>query len=234
MASYNGLVITADWLLKADSLLWVTGVKTDEANIIQEQTKNEIMEKCSEKLDGHIVLWGDSYLYESLVSTYICSSVIKYDKECQIYKLEKRKNPEKTSIEKTSIDAIDEYVLALEANQSFGCSRSTIYGWQKYPNIIVKRNFISGFEQYPRYSQTCIYSPFSNRKESKDLVDKLKGKSEEDAKKDMRQNINTYLTPVRMQIIKEYNINEKVTDEQIVDDYVSLIYDFVSQKKEVM
>lgn len=58
------------------------------------------MEKCSEKLDDHIVLWGDSYLYESLMSTYICSEVIKYDKECQIYKLEKRMNPEKTSIEK--------------------------------------------------------------------------------------------------------------------------------------
>lgn len=100
MASCNGSVITADWLLKADSLLWVTGFKTDGANIIQEQTKNEIMEKCSEKLDDHIVLWGDSYLYESLMSTYICSEVIKYDKECQIYKLEKRMNPEKTSIEK--------------------------------------------------------------------------------------------------------------------------------------
>ena len=66
------------------------------------------------------------------------------------------------------------------------------------------------------------------------MVDKLKGKSEEDAKKDIRQNINTYLTPFMMQIIKEYNINEKVTDEQIVDGYVSLIYDFVSHKKEVM
>lgn len=234
MASYNGSVITADRLLTADSLLWVSGFKTKGENIIQEQTKNEIMEKCSEKLDDHVVLWEDSYFYESLMPTYICSEVIKYDKECQIYKLEKRKNTEKTSNAKTSIDAVDEYVLALEANQSFGCSRSTIYGWQKYPNIIVKRNFISGFEQFPRYSQTCIYSPFSNRKESKDLVDKLKGKSEEDAKKDIRQNINTYLTPFMMQIIKEYNINEKVTDEQIVDDYVSLIYDFVSQKKKVM
>ena len=43
--------------------------------------------------------------------------------------------------------------------------------------------------------------------------------------------MNQYITPYMIEIIKKYNINESVTEEQIVNEYILLIHDFLNVKK---
>lgn len=62
------------------------------------------------------------------------------------------------------------------------CSRKTIYGLDEYPNISVRKYYISGFENFPQYSSCCIYSPFTNKSEIEDLLNNTRGKSETDIK----------------------------------------------------
>ena len=88
-------------------------------------------------------------------------------------------------------------------------------------------NWISGFENFPPYSSCCIYSPFTSKKEidclKKDTADML----EQDSKQYISKKISSYISPYMMNIIQRYNINPDVTYEQIQDDYLSLIYDFI-------
>lgn len=76
-----------------------------------------------------------------------------------------------------------------------------------------------------------IYSPFTSKREIKDLLNNVKGMSESDTKSYLRQNISIYITPYMMEIIKEYNINTNISDDKIKEDYVNLIYDFIQLKQ---
>lgn len=96
---------------------------------------------------------------------------------------------------------------------------------------MVHLNYISGFERFPAYSTCCIYSPFSKEGQVNKLIEELKGKDDSDIKEHIRKNINQYITPYMIEIIKKYNINESVTEEQIVNEYILLIHDFLNVKK---
>lgn len=45
------------------------------------------------------------------------------------------------------------------------------------------------------------------------------------------KHINDYISPYMMRIIKEYNIDDSVKEEQIIEGYISLISNFIKAKK---
>ena len=56
--------------------------------------------------------------------------------------------------------------------------------------------------------------------------------SEQDIKDYIQSHIGEYVTSYMMKMVKQYNINTGVTDEQIKNAYTSLIYDYVMLKKQ--
>ena len=59
----------------------------------------------------------------------------------------------------------------------------------------------------------------------------INGKNENEILGYLHKHINDYIPPYMMKIIKEYNINDRVTEEQIIEGYISLICDFLHVKK---
>ena len=51
-----------------------------------------------------------------------------------------------------------------------------------------------------------------------------------DIRQHITSNVSEYLTPYLIKIIKQYSINQDVSEEQIKNDYVSLIFDYVKCK----
>ena len=130
------------------------------------------------------------------------------------------------------IDYDKNYLMKLEEGSFHNCSRNAIYGLKDYEKIVVKNSWISGFENFPDYCTCCIYSPFSKKEQIDQLLDKVKDMSEQDIKNHIQTNILDYVTSYMMKIVKQYNINSGVTDEQIKNTYTSLIYDYVILKKQ--
>ncbi len=58
----------------------------------------------------------------------------------------------------------------------------------------------------------------------------IDGKNENEIQSYLHKHINDYIPPYMMKIIKEYNINDRVTEEQIVEGYISLICNFLHVK----
>ena len=160
---------------------------------------------------------------------YICVRVIKYDSFCQIYELNRIGDKNNTP---QLIECKDKYLITLEKNNIHRCSRNTIYGLKEYSDIVVRKNYISGFENFPDYGTCCIYSPFSTKEQIDHLLDTVKDMSEQDIKHYIQTNILEYVTSYMMKMVKQYNINSDVTDEQIKNAYTSLIYDYVMLKKQ--
>ena len=77
-----------------------------------------------------------------------------------------------------------------------------------------------------------LYSPFSTKEQIDHLLDTVKDMSEQDIKHYIQTNILEYVTSYMMKMVKQYNINSDVTDEQIKNAYTSLIYDYVMLKKQ--
>lgn len=228
IASYNKADITADKLFETSILYLISGFRTNGLSIILKEDKNEIEIQCEELLKDKLVIWGENYLHNALKFNFICTEVIKYSPKCHIYKLEKCSNKNEVRV----IKSTKEYLLSLESITVHKCSRNAIYGLNKYPNIVVLLNYISGFERFPDYGTCCIYSPFSEKEQANKLFEELKDKEENNAKEYIRKNINKYITPYMIEMIKKHNINKDITEEQIVNEYISLIYDFISIKKD--
>ena len=126
---------------------------------------------------------------------------------------------------------MEEYLLSLEKKSIHECSRNTIYGMKRYSNIVVHLNYISGFERFPDYSNCCIYSPFSKDGQVDNLFEELRDKEDSEIKEYLRKNFSQYITPYMIEVIKKYNIHENITEDQIIDEYILLMYDFVNVKK---
>ena len=226
IVSYNQKTITADKLITAQTLILIKNFKTTGADKILREEINRIENQYRKILKNNIVLWGDSYLESALIGNYFCSNVLVYTKNCIIYKLEKITKT--IPYDNKLIPFVQEYLLALNNVGIHKCSRNTIYGLSKYPNISVKKYWVSGFEHFPSYSSCCIYSPFTNKKEIDGLLQEFKNTAEGASRINLiKTKLSLYISPFMMTIIRNYNINPDVTDEQIKEDYISLIYDFI-------
>lgn len=226
--SFNKTNVSGDKLLEATTLLLVKGFKTNGANVITNDAKHYIEENYNENLNDNIIIWGYNYFHNALMFSFICSEVIIFEKNCQIYKLERVNDISKPVL----VKSIDRYLLALESNNNFECSRKIIYGLEKYNEIVVKPNRISGFESFPDYCTCCIYSPFSEKNQVEELLLNVEGKDDSYIREYVSNNIKTYISPYLFEIVKKYNIVDDVTDEQIKEGYISLICDFIRIKME--
>ena len=113
----------------------------------------------------------------------------------------------------------------------FTCSRSCIYGLNKYARVVVKQNYISGFEKFPEYSSCIIYSPFSSKKQVEELLSYSKDKTEAEIKSYINDKLKEYITPYMMEVIKKDNVNSDITEKDINDEYTNMIFDFVKSHK---
>ena len=125
-------------------------------------------------------------------------------------------------------------MLELDNITNHRCSRKTIYGLKEYPNIVIKNPWLNSFEHYPQYSSCCIYSPFTNKDEVGDLMNITKDLSEQNIKDYVQENLLSYITPYMIEIIRKYNINGNVTDDEIKSDYIRLMCDFIKLKQELL
>lgn len=230
IVSCDGKEISTKQLVEGQTLLQViSGYRTNGYRIIIPEDQQRIQEQCKDIFNNKCVLWGDSYLHTVLLFNYHCSKIIKWDKECSIIELERNLQ---TDNKPCLVDCeISDYILKIEKNGFHRCSRSTIYGLKKYSQIVVHRNYISGFEHFPAYSNCVIYSPFSNTTQVAELIDATKEYDDDDTRNYIRKKMSEYISPSLMRVLIHNNINFCVTEEKIIEGYVSLIMDYLKAKK---
>ena len=124
------------------------------------------------------------------------------------------------------------YIQKLEKIHYHECSRASIYGIKQHSRIAIKNNYISGFEHFPNYSTCCIYSPFSKKEQIEELMNNTKDMDDNKITDIIKKKLPEYITPYMIQIIKNDNVNEGITEEEIKEEYISMIYEFVKIKKE--
>ena len=227
IATLNDETISAKQLFESQYLYLVRGFKTNGYNIILPEEQKNIKVKNQDLLSNNIVVWGNDYLHNALIFNYTCVEIIKYG-SCQIYKLEK--NISERDMQKMVKYNDYTYLSALEMNHMRKCSRATIYGLEKYKQIVVNLNYISGFEYFPDYSTCCIYTPFSNKKEIDELLDEVKGKDENEIRNYVSTHLTKFIPPYLIQIVETNNINKDISEAEIREGYISLICDFIRQK----
>ena len=227
--SYNKKDIKASQFFEAQTLYRISGFKTNGLNQIISEEQAAIENKYSKLLQNKILIWGNDYLNSMLRFNYTCTEIIKYEKDFKMYKLEKIEAEGNITSPIECKDNIP-YLLSLENIHVHDCTRSSIYGIKKYSNIIVKNNFVSGFEFFPSYSTCSIYSPFSKKEQIDELMVITKDKNEIQIQNIIKDKISQYISPYMIKIIKDNNINIDVTENDIKEGYVSLISDFVKAK----
>lgn len=155
---------------------------------------------------------------------------MKWDKDCSIIELQK--NVHANNGEPCLVECeIPNYVLNIEESGFHRCSRGTIYGLKKYSQIVVHRNYVSGFEHFPAYSNCVIYSPFSDTTQVSELIDTIKNYDDNETYNYIRKKLSEYITPSLMRVLIHNNINSSVTEEQIIDGYVVFVVRFFDCKK---
>ena len=228
MVSCNKMEITADKLFNAQSIFLIKGLReTRDIDVLQKE-HDSIELSHSKLLKDKIVIWGDNYLRNALMYNYICVDIIVYESNCKIYKLERI---DKAADPYHLVVNDEKYLYTLEMVSFHTCSRSSIYGLTKYPQIVVKNYRISGFEEFPDYSFCSIFSPFNDREQIKKMLNDVKGKQSLEVKNYVLANISEYITPYMLNIVKQHNIKSDITDEEIKEGYLSLIYDYILLKK---
>lgn len=226
--SFDGNAITADRFFEATTLLLVSGFGSNGTNNPVQTDIDRVQEEYKDKLTGNIVIWNDSYLHNALMFNFVCSEVVVYNKDCKIYKLEKISSD---NSEYKLVNSIKEYLVDLNNVAFHRCSRKTIYGLKEYSNIVIKNSWVTSFEYYPQYSSCCIYSPFTNKDEVGNLMNITKDMPERNIKDYVQENLLNYITPYMIEIIRKYNINANVTDDEIKSDYIRLMCDFIKLKR---
>ena len=183
-------------------------------------------------MSNKVLIWGGDYLHSMLMFNYICTEIVLFEEDCRIFKLEKKI----FDIGKPILVEYDDnkYLLALENDHFLDSSRGSIYGLKSYSRIAVKKNYISGFERFPDYSTCCIYSPFSEKGQVEELMNITKDLDNSTVSDIIRKKLSEYITPYLMQVIKTNNINETITEEEIREEYVSMISDFVRTKRTLL
>lgn len=232
IASYNKKSVKADKLINEQTLYLVRGFKTNGYNMIIPEDQHHLEKKHEKLLSNKVLIWGGDYLHSMLMFNYICTEIVLFEEDCRIFKLEKKI----FDIGKPILVEYDDnkYLLALENDHFLDSSRGSIYGLKSYSRIAVKKNYISGFERFPDYSTCCIYSPFSEKGQVEELMNITKDLDNSTVSDIIRKKLSEYITPYLMQVIKTNNINETITEEEIREEYVSMISDFVRTKRTLL
>lgn len=230
IASYNKKGIKADRLFSGQPIYLISGFKTNGHDLILPETQSQLEKKYRKELSNKILIWGGDYLHGMLIYNYICTGIVLYEEDCQIYKLEKLNIDANKNILVECDDV--RYIQKLEKIHYHECSRASIYGIKQHSRIAIKNNYISGFEHFPNYSTCCIYSPFSKKEQIEELMNNTKDMDDNKITDIIKKKLPEYITPYMIQIIKNDNVNEGITEEEIKEEYISMIYEFVKIKKE--
>jgi len=237
MVSCDNSAINAKQFVDSPSLLLIRGLKMNGSHVVIPEEQNRIIQQLGNTLlSGKTVLWGYDYFYAALLNNYRCRRIIKWDKNCLIIEL-KKFNPSENKFTPSIVDCdvINDYLLRLEKLDFYKCTRNTIYGLAKYKELIVKRNYLTGFEDFPEFCNCYIYSPFSKKEQVDTLIASTINLDDElEICNLIRSHISEYISPSLMRILIKDNIDEHITEERIKEGYVSLIYDFIMAKKAVI
>lgn len=226
IASKKQKNINANLLFEKKSLYLIKGYNKDNKDVIPKREQDRIENKYAEILSDKIIIWDSSFFKFVLSQQYICTDIIKYDDDCQIYKLEVISDKSNVI---TPIDckAGKKYLKSLLRNTFHKCTKNAIYGIKDYSNIVVKCDNLSGFENFPDYCVCCIYSPFQDNSQIQDLLNKTRALNQEQLYQLIRSTLEKYVSQQMVELIKEINIDKNVSSEDIKSDYIRLIVDFV-------
>lgn len=225
IATLNASEITAKQFFEAQEIIMISGLNNYRPACEIKEQKISIQKQHKALLNGSIVIWSDTYLYNALTFNYVCSDVLVYTKGYRIFKLKKINDK---SEKYKPIKILPEYLHELDKFDLHKCARKLIYGSNKYPNICIKKSWISGFEHFPSYCDSCIVSPFTDKEEIDGLLTVCnKGQSDAELREFISIKISELLKPALVKIVKRCNVNHDVSDEQIRQDYISLIFDYI-------
>ena len=228
LVTMNKKNISAKQFFESDEFVIVSRFKRYKSAKEFIEVQEQINEQYNSLFTDKIIIWDDSYLYNSLTFNYTISEVLVYQKDFCIYKIE-RVNAKRIIYK--PISAPNEYLNVLDNFALHKCSRQLIYGLKKYSNISIKKSWIFGFERFPEYCTCCILSPFSDKQEIDTLLSEHTSRPTDDELKEVISRKSSELIPKSLiKIVKQYNLNSDVTDEQIIEDYKSLLFDYVKLK----
>lgn len=206
--------------------LYIVSVSDDFAN--QNITRDTIANKITTSInheDHSVIIWQESVYENYLEFTYYCDEII-YMQHYNIKKLTRIKDMTENKFVKS--DDISCY-LSLCKNKflSWG-SRSTIYPFEQYKKIIVKNKYINGFEDFPKYTNCCIYIPFNSEQQYCEICDEVIGKNNEDLSNFIYKKIHDIITqPLMETIINDSPLETKPTEDEIYITYTQLIVDMI-------
>ena len=225
--------MNAKRLFEISTLYLVGGFKANGYNTVVPEEQQRIEEEYGSLLKNKVVLWGDNYLGVALMFNYMCTEIVEYNNRCSVYKLDKFDRDDSKSFRPNLVTCAKEtdYLLKLEQLCYYHGSRSAIFGLNQYSTIVVKRNYISGFEHFPEYSNCYIYSPFSKKGQVDDLLNSTINMKDDEIRNYVRSILTEFITPYMMHVVKRDNINNNVTEDQIKEGYISLISDFITLKR---
>ena len=229
IVSYYKKNIKADKFFSNQPVYLISGFKTNGHNLILPEVQSELEKKYKKELSNKILIWGDEYLHSMLIYNYICTEIKLYEEDCKIYKLEKMDFDANKNI-LVECDDI-RYIQKLEEIHYHECSRASIYGVKQYSRVAVKKNYISGFEHFPNYSTCCIYSPFSRKEQIDELMNNTKDMDNNDITDFIKNKLPEYITPYMIEIVKKDNINVGITENEIKEEYISMLSEFVKIKR---
>lgn len=231
IASYNDEDLQASRFLSSNTLLIVNGCNTSNGEIVQQDIE-EIKRTYKDILSDNIIIWNENDLFSALYKKYLCVEIVVFNSKYQIYKLIK-KSKETGIGYLTCKENGTNYLHRLSSGSVFNCTRIAIYGLERYPNIIVKKEFLSGFERFPSYCNCCIYSPFEKQSQVNTLMSSTNGMGDEELMTYLRKNISDYITPRVIQIIQEKNIKKGIKEDLIKEDYCRLLFDFIKIERRI-
>ena len=203
-------------------------VFVDTQDYSQFKLDSFIKEKEYEGLKDKIFVFSSDLIYCILSNRFVISSIMRHE-NVSVYSMYLLEEP----IENANIvKCLDpKYLLKLE-KRNFDChSRNVIYGIDKYKKIIIWNRSVSELDTlFLNYSVCRIISPFSKCSDAENLVNDTRGKKTDEVLNIVKSYIYNNLSSYLIDVVKKFNINEGVTEQDIKDTYQTLIVDYLRIK----
>lgn len=203
-------------------------VFVDTQDYTQFKLDSFIKEKEYEGLKDKIFVFSSDLIYYILSNRFVISSIMRHE-NVSVYSMYLLEEP----IENANIvKCLDpKYLLKLE-KRNFDChSRNVIYGIDKYKKIIIWNRSVSELDTlFLNYSVCRIISPFSKCSDAEKLVNDTRGKKTDEVLNIVKSYIYNNLSSYLIDVVKKFNINEGVTEQDIKDTYIKLIQDYLNIK----
>lgn len=203
-------------------------VFVDTQDYSQFKLDSFIKEKEYEGLKDKIFVFSSDLIYYILSNRFVISSIMRHE-NVSVYSMYLLEEP----IENANIvKCLDpKYLLKLE-KRNFDChSRNVIYGIDKYKKIIIWNRSVSELDTlFLNYSVCRIISPFSKCSDAEKLVNDTRGKKTDEVLNIVKSYIYNNLSSYLIDVVKKFNINEGVTEQDIKDTYQTLIVDYLRIK----